>query len=94
MNLTTDVYYLLGRLKGADSNGSSGNSAYVITRLSRLFTPAILALLPLLILSNSAPKIWSSVNWLKGCTSSNGFQAATSALKDLPSVAVMLESSP
>lgn len=83
--------HLLGKLKGADSNGSSGNSAYVITRLSR---PLILALLPLLILSNSAPKIWSSVNWLKGCTSSNGFQAATSALNDLPSVAVILESSP
>lgn len=49
--------HLLGKLKGADSNGSSGNSAYVITRLSRLFTPLILALLPLLILSNSAPKI-------------------------------------
>lgn len=52
-------YYtnLLGILKGADSKGSFEFSEHVMTKLSRLFTPPILLLLPFLILSNSAPKM-------------------------------------
>lgn len=41
----------------------------------------LLLWLPLLILSNSAPNMWSSDIWLNG-GSPNGFQSATSADKD------------
>lgn len=49
---------------------------------------------PLRILSNSAPKIWSSVIWLNGVESSKGFQSAISADRDLPPAVTALESSP
>jgi hypothetical protein len=49
---------------------------------------------PLRILSNSAPKIWSSVIWLKGVESSKGFQSAISADSDLPPAVPALDSSP
>lgn len=35
---TAYIYHLPGKLKGAELNGSSAKSVYVITRLSRLLT--------------------------------------------------------
>lgn len=49
---------------------------------------------PFRILSNSAPKIWSSVIWLNGVESSKGFQSAISADSDLPLAVPAVVSSP
>lgn len=49
---------------------------------------------PRRILSNSAPKIWSSVIWLNGVESSKGFQSAISADSDLPPAVPAFDNSP
>lgn len=74
-------------------------SSYTLIKMSHRYKQVntqrhLLLWEPLRILSNSAPKIWSSVIWLNGVESSKGFQSAISADRDLPPAVTALDSSP